>query len=74
MNQERSRSRENPNWHRKNIPKARQNNQLSLIKLLEAAQYSEQSSNSHQSTPLHAITDISSSKTHPTTYHLRTVI
>ncbi len=53
MNQERSRSRENPNWHRKNIPKARQDDQLSLIELLEADQHSEQFSNSHQSTPLH---------------------
>ena len=52
MNQERTRSRENPDWHQKNIPQARQDNQLSLIELLEADQHSEQSSNSHQSTPL----------------------
>ncbi len=53
MNQERSRRKENPDWHQKHIPKARQDNQLSLIELLEADQDSEQFSNSHQSTPLH---------------------
>ena len=53
MNQERSRSRKNPNWHQKKSSKARQDNQLSLIELLEADQYSEPSSSSHQSTSLH---------------------
>jgi len=53
MNQERSHSRKNTNWHGENNNQARKKYQVSLTKLLEVAQNNEQSSNFPQSTPLH---------------------